>query len=206
MTSVSMSIDRAFEGKFPFAAAWSGAPGLPRAGLVWFSHWTSGMLTLMMSLARENHFLHFFLSWGHLFKNHCNGRLSEWGHLGLYETAAHNYQSWIRVCVLLEKGQTHSLGWDLSDAWYQLRLISLPHLESLLISKSSFAHFKYGGCSSRKEKGWVEVRSVKIWEASLGRSKESRKMLPAPLCPTLLQKSHPRKKQNHFFYSDSYCI
>lgn len=46
--------------------------------------------------------------------------------------------------------------------------ISLSHLEFLLISKSSFAHFKYGGCSSRKKKGCVEVRSIKISEESFG--------------------------------------
>lgn len=75
-----------------------------------------------------NHFLLFFLCWGHLFRNHCHGRLSERGHLGVYEASAHIYQSqtWACLSLQLEKGQTHSLGWDLSDGRYQSHL-NLTH-------------------------------------------------------------------------------
>lgn len=99
-------------------------PRLPKASLACFRQWSSGMLILVMSPACLSKFLHFFLSWTHLFKNHCYSRLSEWGHLGVYETVADIYQSRIWACVSLrlENGQPHSLGWDLSAAWYHLHL------------------------------------------------------------------------------------
>lgn len=54
-------------------------PGLPRASLACFRQWSSGMLILAVSPACLSKFLHFFLSWAHLFKNHCHSTLSELG-------------------------------------------------------------------------------------------------------------------------------
>ena len=49
---------------------------------------------------------------GTFVKNHCSGRLSEHGHLGVCDTAAHVCQSqmWARANLLPEQGQPHSLG------------------------------------------------------------------------------------------------
>lgn len=45
-------------------------------------------------------------------KNHCSGRLSERGHLGVRETAAHVCEPRMGApaSLRLEKGQPHSLG------------------------------------------------------------------------------------------------
>lgn len=82
-------------GKLLFAVVWSGI-GEVRNARGSAHLWNSGVLIWMMSLVSWNYiffFLQFFLSWGHLFQNHSYGRLSEWGHLDVYEAAAHIYQS-----------------------------------------------------------------------------------------------------------------
>lgn len=182
-----MSTSRDLRDELPFFAAWSWADevlGFP--GPAWLGSVlelrdvdSDDESTLLESLSAPLSQL------GDLLKNPCYGRLSEWGHLGVYETVAHIYLS------IPDLGMFKPAAWEGTDSFPWLRFIwcliaialksNSPTWEFLLIPKSSFAHFKYGGCSSRRKKGWIEVRSIKISEEILGRSKNHCKFLPV-LC------------------------
>lgn len=187
-----MSICRALSGKFSFVAAWS--PGLPRAGLVWFktlesrdvdSDDGSGSLeSLFLLLSQLGTFIQESLQW-----------LAEWmrspwciwnsgTHLsildpGMCKPAAWEGTDsfpWLRFiwCLISITLQSHSPTW--SSCWY---LSPLLHTSSMVVA---VPERRKGWCGGQVYKN---IRG-KLWVGL----KNHCKILPAPLCPAVLQKSH----------------
>lgn len=91
---------------------------------------------------------------------------------------------------LLEKGQPHSLGWDLSVARYQLHLNltsppAVPADTSVL-----FCTLQIWWLQSQKEERLSEGQVYKNIRGKRGEVQNHCKFLPALLCPAVFQKSH----------------
>lgn len=155
---ISMKISKVFflwgEGGIPFFTAWKGSdevlgsPGLAWLGFVsgaqgcWFRRW--------VRLVRITFCTSF--SVGDIYSR--STAMAGWvsGVTLVYMKQQRTSVPDLGMLKLLEKGQAHSLGWDLSDAWYQLHLnlTSPPGVPADI-----WVLFKYGGFSSRRKKGWV---------------------------------------------------
>lgn len=93
---------------------------------------------------------------------------------------------------LLEKGQPHSLGWDLSVARYQLHL-NLPSPPAVPVDTSVlFCTLQIWRLQSQKEERLSGGQICKNVRGKLGEVQNHCTFLPAPLpvCPAVFQKSH----------------